>query len=64
MKAKLILINFIASWFGLAIDTDFSPLWACIIAVVWFLVSGALFLRASRRGYFKEIEKRFKINEL
>jgi hypothetical protein len=64
MKAKLILVNFTASWFGLAIDTEYSPVWVCLLAVVWFLASGALFLRASKRGYFKEIEKRFKINEL
>ena len=59
MKAKLILINFIASWFGLAIDTEYSPLWACLLAVIWFLASSALFLRASRRGDFKDMEKQF-----
>lgn len=64
MKAKLILINFIASWFGLSIDTENSPLWACLIAVVWFIVSGMLFLHATRRGYFRDIEKRFKTDEL
>jgi len=64
MKAKLILINFIASWFGLAIDTDHSPLWACLMVVAWFLISGWLFMRASRRGDYTEIEKRFKIDEL
>lgn len=64
MKAKLILINFIASWFGLSIDTEYSPLWACLLAVVWFLASGALFLRATRRGDYAEIEKRFKIDKL
>ncbi len=64
MKAKIILINWIASWFGLAIDTDHSPLWACLVAVAWFLVSGWLFLRATRRGDFRNIEKRFKIDEL
>lgn len=64
MKAKLILLNFIVSWFGLAIDTEYSPLWASLIAVGWFLVSGVLFLRATRRGDYREIEKRFKINEL
>jgi len=64
MKARLILINFIASWFGLSIDTEYSPLWACLVAVAWFLASGALFLRASRKGYYRKIEKRFKIDEL
>ena len=64
MKVKLILINFIVSWFGLSIDTEYSPLWACLVAVVWFLVSSILFLRAARRGDFRNIEKRFKINEL
>jgi hypothetical protein len=64
MKAKLILSNFIVSWFGLAIDTEHSPLWACLIAVVWFIVSGMLFLRAAGRGDFRDIEKRFKIDDL
>lgn len=64
MKSKLILINFIASWFGLSIDTEYSPLWACIVAVIWFLVSGVLFLWASKRGYFRKIEKQLNIDEL
>jgi hypothetical protein len=64
MKAKLILMNFIVSWFGLSIDTEYSPLWACLIAVAWFLISGALFLRASHRGDYRKIEKQFKIDEL
>lgn len=64
MKSKLILTNFITSWFGLAIDTEYSPLWACLLAVAWFLFSGALFLYTARRGDFRKIEKRFKINEL
>lgn len=64
MKAKLILINFMASWFGLSIDTEYSPLWVCLIAVSWFLISGLLFLLATRRGDYRKIEKRFKINEL
>lgn len=64
MKAKLILINFIASWFGLAIDTEYSPLWASLMAVAWFLVSGTLFLRSARRDDFRGIEKQFKIDEL
>jgi hypothetical protein len=64
MKAKLILINFIVSWFGLAIDTEHSPLWASMTAIAWFLMSGWLFLRASKRGDYKKIENRFKIDEL
>ncbi|SFU35388.1 hypothetical protein SAMN05216364_100597 [Porphyromonadaceae bacterium KHP3R9] len=64
MKAKLILINFIASWFGLSIDTEYLPLWASLLAVAWFLVSGTLFLRSARRGDFRGMEKQFKIDEL
>lgn len=64
MKAKLILINFCASWIGLAVDTELTPLWICLLAVAWFLISCMLFLRATRRGYYKEIEKQYKINEL
>lgn len=64
MKAKLILLNFIVSWFGLSIDTEYSPLWASLIAIIWFLLSGWLFMRVSRRGDFRNIEKQFKIDEL
>lgn len=64
MKSKIIMINFFASWFGLAIDTEHSPLWASMAAIAWFLISGWLFLRAEKRGDYKEIEKRFKIDEL
>lgn len=60
MKAKIILANFILSWFGLAIDTEHSPLWACLLAVAWFIASGALFLRAAKRGDYRKMEKQFK----
>lgn len=64
MKAKLILVNFCASWAGLSIDTEHSPLWACLLAVAWFFVSGSLFVWATHKGYYKKIGKRFKIDEL
>jgi hypothetical protein len=64
MKAKIILVNFLLSFMGLSIDTEYSPLWACLLAVAWFIASSILFLRAARRGDFRGIEKRFKIDEL
>lgn len=64
MKAKLILANFIASWIGLSVDPEYSPLWACAIGTAWFFASCTLFLRASRRGDFKDMEKQYKINDL
>jgi len=64
MKSKLILLNWMASWFGLAIDTELSPMWASMMAIAWFLISGWLFLRSEKRGDYKEVEKRFKINNL
>jgi hypothetical protein len=64
MKSKIILVNWIISWFGLTIDTEHSPMWASMVAISWFLISGWLFLRAEKRGDYKEIEKRFKIDEL
>jgi hypothetical protein len=39
-------------------------MWASMVAISWFLISGWLFLRAEKRGDYKEIEKRFKIDEL
>lgn len=59
MKSKIILVNWIISWFGLSIDTEHSPLWACMAAIVWFLISGWLFLRAAKRGNYREMESDF-----
>lgn len=64
MKAKLIFINWMLSFFSLCIDTERSSFIAVVIVIVWFTISSLLFIRAQRRGDFREIEKRFKIDEL
>lgn len=64
MKAKIILANFILSWFSLSTDTDHTPFLICMLAVAWFLISGVLFLMAANRGCYRKTEKRYKIDEL
>lgn len=64
MKSNIILVNWILSFISLCIDTEKSSFLAVMIVFVWFLISTVLFLRAQKRGSFKKIEKRFKINEL
>jgi hypothetical protein len=64
MKAYFILINWTLSFTGLTMATDNNPLWAVALGVAWFAVSSILLIRADRRGDLKNIEKRFKIDEL
>lgn len=64
MKAKLILINWCLSFFGLCIDMEHSPLWAVLIAVGWFFISSLLLKYADKKGWMNEIVKRYKLDEL
>jgi len=62
MKAKLILVNWCLSFFGLCIDTEHSPLWAVLIMVGWFCLSTLLLKYADKKGWMNEIVKRFKMD--
>ncbi|HBX44447.1 MAG TPA: hypothetical protein DEG28_00940 [Porphyromonadaceae bacterium] len=64
MKAKIILVNFMLSFIGLSIDTENSPFWAGLVAIAWFLISGAILIRADRRGAMDNLKRKFKINDL
>jgi len=64
MKAYFILINWILSFMALSIDTEESRFLAVMIVFAWFAVSSILLIQAQRRGDFRKIEKRFKIDEL
>lgn len=64
MKTNLVLINWMLSFMALSIDTEKSSFIAVIIVFAWFAISTLLFLRAQKRGDFRNIEKRFKIDEL
>lgn len=57
MKSKLILINWALSFTGLCIDTEWSPLWAVLLIVVWFAVSTLLLKWAGRQGWMDNIVK-------
>jgi hypothetical protein len=45
MKKILIEINFILSFFALAVDTDVTPFWLCMAGLGYFLMSGWLFIK-------------------
>jgi len=57
MKAILISINWTLSLCGLSIDTERSPMWACVLMVAWFCASCALLIRAQKKGVFDEFTK-------
>lgn len=64
MKGKIIFINWCLGFLGLFIDTERSPLWAVAIGLVWFVLSTVLLIYADRKGWMKEFNKQFKIDEL
>jgi hypothetical protein len=59
----LITGNWIISWLGFAVDTEKSTFEAVMIVLLYIALSWLLFIKIQRKGYLKEIEKRFKINE-
>ena len=64
MKAKIILINWCLSLFGLCVDTDNNPLWIVFIAVAWFVLSTLLLKYADKKGWLKNIYKQIKMDKL
>ena len=64
MKAYIILINWCLSFMALSIDTERSSFVAVVIVLAWFAISTLFLIRAHKRGAFRKIEKRFKIDEL
>lgn len=64
MKAYILMINWVLSLCALSVDTDTAPLKAVLAIVAWFTVSTILLIRAGKKGVFKNIEKRFKMEEL
>lgn len=64
MKAYIILINWCLSFMALSIDTERSSFVAVMAVFAWFVLSTLVLVRAHKRGTFRKIEKRFKIDEL
>jgi hypothetical protein len=63
MKAIAIVSNWlIALLFAGSIDTEASPLWASMLAVLWFAAASLLLRFAHRRGWLNRLN-RF-LNEL
>ena len=63
MKAKLILINWCISLFGLCVDVDNSPLWVVFTCVVYFIGSSLLLVWADQKGILEKISKKLNIDE-
>lgn len=55
MKGKIIILNWVLSFMGLSIDTEASPIWACLVALAWFAGSSLLLIYANKRGMVKGI---------
>lgn len=64
MKAYIILINWCISFMALSIDTERSSFVAVMVVFAWFVLSTLVLVRAHKRGTFRKIEKRYKIDEL
>lgn len=64
MKAVIILLNLGLSFIGLTVDTETAPLWIILTLLVWFILSTLLFAYSCRKGWFNEIIKHYKIDEL
>ncbi len=57
MKAKIILINWSLSFFGLGMEgVDGGMLWP-IVGWCWFMVSTGVLIKADRKGVFKSIKE-------
>lgn len=63
MKARLIYINWCLGFFGLFIDTEFSPLWAVAVGFVWFIIASILLIYADKKGWMDDLVKRNKFKE-
>lgn len=56
MKAKIILINWSLSFFGLGMEgVDGGMLWS-LVGFSWFMLSTLVLIRADKRGLFKSIK--------
>ena len=55
MKAKIILINWTLSFFGLSVDTCHSPVWAVMVMIAWFIGSSLLLIYANKHGWMKNV---------
>ena len=64
MKAKVILANWLLSFMGLCVDTERSAFLAVMVLFGWFCASQLILIYADRRGWMKQIVKRFKLDEL
>lgn len=60
----IILANWTLSFFGLGMESVDGSIWGSVIGFAWFTLSTLLLIKAEKKGRFKEIEKRFKIDEL
>jgi hypothetical protein len=64
MRQILIISNWALSFFGLCIDTEYSPFWAVMLMIGWFAASSLLLRYAYRRGWLKDIVERLESMEL
>ena len=64
MKAYIILINWVLSFFALGVETTDGGVWPAMVGLLWFGASSLILIRAEKKGLLKKVEKQFKIEEL
>lgn len=64
MRAYIIIINWCLSFFGLGMESTDGGVLPTLVGFAWFALSTLILIRAEKKGRFKEINKRFKIDEL
>ena len=62
MRAVLIMVNWLASFMGLCVDTERTALWICLVLYGWFLGATMMLNYADRRGWMDELMKRFEMD--
>ena len=56
MKAYVILINWMLSFFMLSIDTEKSAIWMVALVVVYFVFSSLVLVWADSKGMFRRFK--------
>ena len=56
------MVNWLASFMGLCVDTERTALWICLVLYGWFLGATMLLNYADRRGWMDELMKRFEMD--
>ncbi len=60
MKAYILIFNWVLSLCAISVNTDATPLMTVLGIVAWFCISTLFVVRASKKGVFNGLYKRFE----